>query len=409
MLSTVVQHPIIILPARIKDSALLWVVLLITGLNGIAIDLYTPSLPAIATALHVSATVAKSSISVGLIGFAVGVLFFGSLSDRWGRRSMILFGLFVFVIASIMGASATNIYVFMASRLLQGAGVATAAMLARAMLLDHFTGKKLYTAMLYTSTAWGLGPVIAPFIGGYLQTSFGWHANFVLYAAYSLALFILALFFMPETLALHKRTRATLLSRFQMVFSNRQFVLFALLSAFCFIQFVLYSTAGAFIVEGQLGLSAITFGHTALLVGFGYFIGTMIGRLLLKTMTLPRVLCLGMGIILLANMSLFLMNYLYYMSLWPLVIPIMLVTLGVGIILPIAIASALEPLRQHAGVAASMHGFVVMFLGFLLTGWISQFHIVSIAGIAWLVLAIWVAKAIFMWLGIRDMAKKNLA
>jgi Bcr/CflA subfamily drug resistance transporter len=409
MLSTVVQHPIIILPARIKNSALLWVVLLLTGLNGIAIDLYTPSLPAIATALHVSATVAKASISVGLIGFAVGVLFLGSLSDRWGRRSMILFGLLVFVIASIMGASATNIYVFMVSRLLQGAGVATAAMLARAMLLDHFTGKKLYTAMLYTTTAWGLGPVIAPYIGGYLQTSFGWHANFVLYAAYSLALFILALFFMPETLALHKRTRATLLSRFQRVFSNRQFVLFALLSAFCFIQFVLYSTVGAFIVEGQLGLSAITFGHTALLVGFGYFIGTMIGRLLLKTMTLPRVLCLGMGIILLANMSLFLMNHLYYMSLWPLVIPIMLVTLGVGIIFPIAIASALEPLRQHAGVAASMHGFVVMFLGFLLTGLISQFHIVSIGGIAWLVLAIWVAKAIFMWLGVRDMAKKNLA
>ncbi|MCF6776590.1 multidrug effflux MFS transporter [Thiotrichales bacterium 19X7-9] len=394
-----IKAPLIELDDKKFDLFLLFLAPLITSINGISIDLYTPSLPAIAQAFDTSAQIAKSSISVGMIGFAIGVFTLGTLSDRLGRRSMVLTGLILFILASLLAITATSIEIFMISRLVQGAGIATAAMLARAMLLDRFTGKKLYIAMLYTTIAFGIGPVVAPFIGGYLQHSFNWQANFVAYAVYGIINLAIVVLFMQETLQKHKRQTNSILSRLKSVFVTSQFNLFASACALCFSQFVIYNLVGVFIVEVKMGYSALTFGYTALIVGFGYFLGTIFSRLLARQYETKSILKLGLSIILLANVALFIVSLIdTQINLYLFVLIMAMITWGVGMVLPSYIAKTLEPFQKNAGTAASMHGAVVMLLGFVITGLISLLKIDSVMMMAVVALVLWLGQIVLLFI-----------
>ncbi|MCF6765550.1 MFS transporter [Thiotrichales bacterium 19S3-7] len=393
------KSPLIQLDDKKFDLFLLFLAPLITSVNGIFIDLYTPSLPAIALAFNTTGQIAKLSISVGMIGFTIGVFTFGILSDRVGRRSMVLTGLALFVLASLIAITANSIEVFMASRLIQGAGVATAAMLARAMLLDRFSGKKLYIAMLYTTIAFGLGPVIAPFIGGYLQHIFSWQANFIAYAVYGGFNFIIVFIFMQETLAIeNRRLNGHVFNRLKLVFTASQFNLFASACALCFSQFIIYNLVGVFIVEVKMGFNAVVFGYSALVVGFGYFLGTLFSRLLARQLHMQSILKIGLSIILIASLALFGISiFTNNINLYVFVLIMMLMTWGVGMILPSYIAKTLEPFKQNsAGTAASMHGAVVMLLGFVITSFISALRIDSIMMMAIVALSLWLGQIILL-------------
>lgn len=382
MISKVHKHPFINLKAQLSQRVLLALILLMTALNGVSIDLFTPSLPAIAHAMGVSATAAKASLSIGLFGFGLGVLTLGMASDRIGRRGLTLIGLLLFTIASVTAALSTNYDIFMFSRLIQGAGVAVAAMLSRAMVLDHFKGKQLNSAMLYTTIAWGLGPVIAPFIGGYLQQYFGWHMNFVFYAVYGIVSLLLAAVFLPETLKKANVVKAKYLHRIGYVFNRAQFLVSATMCAFGFTQYVLYSLVGPFLVEKTLGFSPVVFGHTALLTGLGYFMGALSGRYLQRWFNPRQLISIGLGVILLADMILFALGALFPLSLWTIVAPMMLMIYGVGLLFSNAIAKTLEPFKTHAGAAVSLHGTTVIVLGGVFTSLIGHFAIHSVTSIA---------------------------
>lgn len=354
------------------EIALLFLAPLITLVNGIAIDLYTPSLPAIAQLFSISISLSKFTVSISMIGFGIGVAIFGGLSDNLGRRPLILIGLTLFLLASLTGMCAQDITVLLAARFFQGMGVAMAAMLARAALLDVFTGKRLQAAMLYTTIAWGIGPVIAPAIGGYLEQYYSWRANFLFYAIFSAVILLISLFFLTETLKASPQKKAyKWRTRYKAVLMHQQFQRYALLCVLCFTGFVSYGIVGPFLIQTQLGHSPIAFGRSALLIGAAYFIGTLISRILLSRISMPQLLKLGNSLMLVGTLAMLISSQRAHFDTAAIVGPYTIMTIGIGLSFPSAITLCLAPFREHAGTAACLHGGVVMTFGCLTTGLIS--------------------------------------
>ncbi|WP_198661317.1 MFS transporter [Acidithiobacillus ferrivorans] len=177
----------------------------INSLGGIGIDLYAPSIPAIGRALHTSQAVMLSTITVFLVAYALGQLFFGLFSDTKGRKPAVLTGLFAFIVGSVLATQAHRIETLMIARALQGFAIGSCQVVARAMLVDNFKGDRFRVAIIYLSLAFGLGPVIAPYIGGLVEDSVGWRWNFAIYCVYGFTVLLFVLFGMRESLDVSKR------------------------------------------------------------------------------------------------------------------------------------------------------------------------------------------------------------
>jgi len=177
---------------------LVFLVLLLTPISGISIDLYTPSLPYIVTHFGTTATMAQLTVPVYLLGYGLSQSLYGSLSDRFGRRSPLIIGLVVYVIASLMVPQSSNIYVFLLMRLLQGVGTGGPGVLSKSILSDRFKGMKLKRLTNYMTMAWAMGPIVAPAVGGYLQAYYGWHASFYGMAGLGFVALLLVVMFLPE-------------------------------------------------------------------------------------------------------------------------------------------------------------------------------------------------------------------
>lgn len=176
-----------------------FIILFCVPLTGASIDIYVPSLPAIQQAFSVPASSVQLSLTTYLIGFGCFQLIVGSLSDFIGRRWLFMLGLFMYVLTSFLIIWSHNITTLLGLRFLQGVSVAAIAVTGIAMIPDLFTGKLYTRYMNYSNLAWALSPVLAPYIGGYLQDWFGWQASFYFLTGYGLLGFILACFFIWET------------------------------------------------------------------------------------------------------------------------------------------------------------------------------------------------------------------
>src|SRR5882757_8420808 len=169
-------------------------------LSGFATDIYIPSLPAMAVQLGVSNAAVQLSIVLFMVSSGISQLFVGSLLDSFGRFRLGITALFVFTLASFTIALTHNIYLIYAMRILHGITVAIIVVGKRAYFMDIYAGEKLkhYTSLF--SIVWASAPIIAPFLGGYLQTSFGWQSNFYFLGGMALVIMILELIYSGESL-----------------------------------------------------------------------------------------------------------------------------------------------------------------------------------------------------------------
>ena len=151
-----------------------WILLFILPMQGMAIDLIAPSLPAIAQALEISSAAAKTVIGFYLLGYALGNFSGGILTDSFGRRKLLLGGLAGFVVASLMPIFYPDISVLYMARILQGITLGAVSVVNRAIFADLYPAEKLTKLGVLFGTVFGIGPIIGPFIGGYLQYYFGW-------------------------------------------------------------------------------------------------------------------------------------------------------------------------------------------------------------------------------------------
>lgn len=350
---------------------------LLNFLSGLNIDLYAPSMPTIQKALHTSMTSVQYSITIALMGVAIGCLVFGVLFDKWGRRSILLTTLTAFLVVSLFAAMSTSITQLLICRFLQGFFVASVSIGSRLLPLDTFTGKKFYIIMVYTSVAYGLGPILGPFIGGLIQESFGWRANFIAYAIVSFIIFIPLLLFLKQGKRMNEPVNARMyIKTCQHIFTHPGFMFGTLLLASVMTLQVIYPTIGPFIVENMFGRSPLFFGYTALLVSLAYLLGTLSNRFLLHKHEVQQLLHLGFLIILVGFILLCVVGaFPHITSIYTILFPIGVIILGCGFVFSNILGINLKLFTERMGIITSIQSFITMFLGAIPIYVISHIHI----------------------------------
>lgn len=338
---------------------IVWTLLLLTPIIGMVVDLVAPSLPAIAASLNVSAQITKNVISIYLLGFALGNFITGFLSDAFGRRNLIRMGLLGFVIVSLIPVFSSNIEVVLLARFLQGITIGSVSVLARAILSDVLPPEKLVRMGVLIGAMWGIGPVIGPAIGGYLQYYFGWRAGFCFFALISFLAFFATFFIVPEThFNRHPLNIVTIKNNLREVLSHKIFMAMVFLMGLSYSLIVIFNTVGPFLVQEKLQYSPVFFGHLALWLGLAYLFSTFGCRFILKSFRFEPLLFIFINAFFLISFAGVGLSYFFSSSIVLIALMSALMYSASGIIFSMAMGKGLSLFRHIAGTASATMFFV---------------------------------------------------
>jgi DHA1 family bicyclomycin/chloramphenicol resistance-like MFS transporter len=322
--------------------------------------MYTPSMPEIGRLLAASTAEVQLTLSAYLMGFAIGQVVYGPISDRWGRKPVLLMALALFCLSSLACAAAPTIETLIAARALQALGGAGAIVLPRAVVRDLYAGKHAGRELSRIGAVMSFAPAIAPLIGGIVQTAWGWRANFVVVGAVAVLASIIAWQAMPETL--HREAQPTrvagMLTSYNRLVRNRAFLAHLGLAALSYAGLFAWISGSPFVLQDLYGLSPFGFGVAFAAACIGSILGAMAAAALVLHLGLDRTIGLGALALALGGLSMVAGLALGLSPVASLVICMLVYHAGLMLVLPQAIAGAMTPFPDCAGTASSLVGFV---------------------------------------------------
>lgn len=336
---------------------MLAIILLLTTVEQFCIDVYLPSMPAMSLYFNVSDALVQFSLSIYLIGFALSPLICGPITDRFGRRRVILSGLVALTITSLLCAVAQYIEILLLARFLMGLSCGFIVVANQSMVRDSFQGNRLIRVASYMSMTWSLVPIIAPALGGYLQSYFGWQSNFYAIALYSFTSLLYLLLALKESLQRppQKIKPSFVIKKYGQLLRNRNFMIYVICTGLNFAVTTAFVTAAPFLFQDTLGFSPVAFGWLSLAIAFSYLIGTYLNTVATKTIEPQKMILFG--ILLTCGMSTIglLIGELGILTAQAIAIPASIIILAGGFIYPNAAALAFEPITKNIGLASALY------------------------------------------------------
>lgn len=351
---------------------LLTVILACLGMIGaLAIDTYLPSMPAIGAEFAVGPVAVQQTLSVFLFTFAFMMLFYGTLSDSFGRRPVILVALSVYTLASVGAAWAPSFGWLLVFRALQGLSAGAGSVIGQAIVQDRFAGPQAQRMMSHIMMVFGLAPAIAPILGGWLHVTFGWRSSFVFLALFGAAMIVLCLKLLPESLPREKRQAfhpGTIGRNYLMVLRHPQFVLLALAVGLAFGGLSLYIGSASNFVMEILGLPETAFAWMFIPLVGGMVVGSAWGGRRAHRATPTAMMWTGYAV-----MTLGVALNVGYHALFPpsvpwSVLPLFVYTFGLAVAMPAMQLNAMALFPHNRGLASSMVGFIQMMAFALVSG-----------------------------------------
>jgi len=342
----------------------------------LATNIFLPSLPSMAATLQVSSAAVTSAITVYLAIFAVGQLVVGPLSDRFGRRPVILIGLSLFVAGTIGCAFARDLPDLLIGRSIQASGGCAALALSRAIARDLFD-RQLTRVMAAITVATAAAPGFSPLLGGALDHFLGWRSEFIFVAVFAACTVTAYVSFVGETIrsAPSSMNPLTIASSYLALIRDIRFVVPARTAGLLMVGlFAIFSSAPRLLVE-SFGFSPITLGLLFAAIVFVVFAAGMLATRLSARLGLYRATVVGLAITVIGGATLLLAGLVAKGSFLPFITATAIFLLGLGIATPLSSAAALSPFGNKAGVAAALLGFAQMAggaLGTLLAAAISS-------------------------------------
>lgn len=327
---------------------------MLTAFGPFVTDFYLPVLPEMTGYFHTTPAQASMSLTAGMIGLAAGQLFIGPLTDKYGRKRILVGSMLLFVVASLLCIFSGDIFMFNAMRVLQGLAGAGGIVIAKSMSADMYTGRELASFMALLGAINGIAPVCAPVVGGLMAGVTSWTGVFAVILAVGLVLMVCSMF-LPETLQPANRIRKSVIKVYGnlfRVFRNSRFTLSVMAEMACFFMFFAYIASSPFIMQQVYHLSplgySLCFGLNALMIGVGAAMATRFR----SQGTCLRFGGLGMlaGTLLLA----FLLNTA--MPLWIVMLAYIYTLICFGLMQPPLTAIALDSERDNAGAASAIFG-----------------------------------------------------
>lgn len=338
-------------------------VTLLVALGSGSMDVYLPSMPSMVTALNTDAGLVQLTMSVFVLGYALSMLVYGPLTDRFGRRGVLIGGVMLYVAASIACTMATTIEMLIGFRLVQAVGACVGPVVGRAMVRDMHGVEGTTKIFAYVAAAMSLTPVLAPFLGGYLEIWFGWRANFVFMSALGTLVLIAALGIIRETH--HTRDPATLRPRriagnYLFLATRRLFLGYALSQAVMFGGVFCFIVGSSFVLIDLVGARPEAFGALFASVAIVFGVGSLIASRLLHRLGVDRTALIGIGIFATGASTMLGLALAGILNEAAIIVPMMICACGTGLAQPVFTAGAVAHYPQMAGTAAALSGFFQM-------------------------------------------------
>jgi MFS transporter, DHA1 family, multidrug resistance protein len=347
-------------PRDIKVSLLLT---LMVALGPLATDLYLPSLPSLTDTFVTTVSRVQATMSVFIGGFACATVIYGPLSDRFGRRPVLIGGLSIFVLGSLGCMVAETIDSLIAWRFIQAIGGCAGPVLVRAIVRDIYERDEAARFLAYIASAMALAPAVAPMIGGWLHVLFGWRSHFVALTLLGILFIVAVKILLSETNANRNRsaTQARQIGRNIMhILKHQQFLAFSLTLMFAYGALFSFISVGAFVVITVLGVAPDRFGYLFFFIAIGYASGGLLAGKLVGSFGIVRMIGVGVGL----GLTFGIMGVTFALSdtqsIGAVIVPIVGVFFSCGFVLPAATAGALTPFPEIAGTASSAISFLQM-------------------------------------------------
>lgn len=343
----------------------IWLIILIVGLPQLSETVYTPSLPDIAHALYTSASMVEYTLTIYLFGFAIGTLFWGKLSDKFGRKSCVIAGLIIFIVGCIGCYFSTNITLLMLSRFIQAFGGSIGSVLGQAICRDAFHGPALGRVYSSIGSALALFPALGPVIGGIIAEHFGWRSIFLFLMVFALIVTILVSIKLPETHHKNNRKKIAIWTVALHLMRNKKVVGFGLIVAGCNGILFSYFAEGSFYLIKILGLSPSEYGFSFTLIAAATMMGGILSKKLHAHYSSKVIMSYGLVIITMAALIFSLVAFASH-SIVPLpnglmiavtIMSQMSMAFGICMSTSNALALALVDYKHAIGTASSLFGF----------------------------------------------------
>jgi DHA1 family bicyclomycin/chloramphenicol resistance-like MFS transporter len=350
---------------RKVPSGFLPLLVAMSGLGPMSMQALMPALPALAAYFREDIAVAQLAISLYLVGLAFSQLVVGPLSDRYGRRPVILIGLALMVVSSGVGIFAVTLQQVVAARIVQAFGAAAGLAVGRAMIRDLYERDRAASMIGIVVGSMMIAPMIGPFLGGVLETAYGWRSIFWFLGLVSLVIFIWAWLTLPETLRVQSGPNAAgFLQDVRALISTPQYHGFVIGQALSAATFFVFASGGAYVAILQMGRSSAEYGAWFALSAVGYMAGNFSCARLTPKVGGHRMIWLGLGMQIVGSAINLLWGLLGFNATpaWFFVTQ-MIVAYGNGYVMPNLSAGAVSVRPQAAGTASGVLGFTQMAVG----------------------------------------------
>lgn len=358
-----------------KTSAPYGILIAMAAIGPLALNMFVPSMPGLQKTFDVSSGVVQLTLTIYLAGLALCQLLYGPLSDRYGRRPMLLAGMALFVVSSVACALSTSMEMLIIARGFQAIGGASGMILSRAIVRDLFSRERSASVIGYITMAWVLAPMIAPLIGGTLDQWFSFRAGFWVLAAAGLLVFLASWARLPETnLSLQPDARLVRTKLYASLLKNRAFQGYTATISFGSAVFFCYLAVAPFIMVTVRGFSPIDYGTWFMCSALGYMGGNFFSGRYSERLGNDRMIRIG-NLLTLAGAVIMLgfatTGFLHPATLF---LPMALCAFGNGLTIPNGITAAISVDPKNIGSGAGLAGFIQMTLGALASQGVGYFQ-----------------------------------
>ena len=354
---------------KLSDGQIVAFVTVLVAVAQISISIYLPSMPALAEIFATEPSVVQLTVTVYMLGAAVSQLIVGPLSDRFGRKPVLLVGLAIYIAASAAAMLAPTIEALIGARLVQSIGATAGPVIGRAIIRDRFDRSRAAQVMAWVGLALAISPALAPVIGAAVHEAVGWRANFGLLVAFGIFIAYMAWAHLEET----NKTPQTgagvraLAANYVVLLTSPAFLAYALVTGFVFGAMFAFLAEGPFLFINLMGFSPTGYAWFSAVTVGGFAAGTYVTSKLTLKIGIDPMIRLGLVPVVAAGALLVGLAYAAPMSAWAIIGPLTLMMFGMGLVVPNGFAGAISVHPEIAGTGSALIGFLQMGLAAVAT------------------------------------------
>jgi MFS transporter, DHA1 family, multidrug resistance protein len=346
---------------------------LLLGIQPVTTDLYLPALPALTEGFGAPVSHAQLTLTTLLLAFGTSQLVWGPLSDRFGRRPILLCGLGAYTLASVGCVLAPSMALLIAWRVVQGAAMGAAVMGARAIVRDLYTPEMGARMMSRGLTGLGFIACLCAPLGGLLSDNFGWRYALMAPTAFGTLAFIVVALRFEETVPLKNPLAlrpATLATTWLAIVRHPTFLTYSALSTASYAGLFTFLASSSFVFIKVLGLTRTQYGLVMFSVSFVYILGTFLCRRLLPRFGVRRTVAIAGALTLTGGTLTGALAAAGVQNMWAIIVPFYLFMLAHGVHQPCGQSGSVGPFPNAAGAASALNGFFMMLAAFGVGGWL---------------------------------------